>query len=221
MPTKRSQEFMDLKHGSDKKASKPLIEKRRRARINYSLSLLKALVIDSKTESTRQTKLEKADILEMTVQYLREIKKGQISVTSLDTRYAKKTFESGYMECVQQVELFLATLTNPNLAEVETDLKNRLKDHLWQCLQDKANSDESSQVDAQNRTPSPDQQSNSSSPVTSFFASNASTSQNGRSDNLFFENNLPQNDTPLKSHNFEQNKLCELRSRCYEYECQC
>nr|GFQ70944.1 transcription factor HES-4 [Trichonephila clavata] len=117
MPTKRSQEFMDLKHGNDKKASKPLIEKRRRARINHSLAQLKTLVIDSKSESTRQTKLEKADILEMTVQHLREIKKRETAVTALDARYGKKKFEIGFMECVRQVELFLATLMDSNLTE--------------------------------------------------------------------------------------------------------
>ena len=46
--------------------SKPLTEKRRRARINYSLSNLKALILDS---SSRNSKLEKADILELTVRY--------------------------------------------------------------------------------------------------------------------------------------------------------
>ncbi|KFM80255.1 Protein deadpan, partial [Stegodyphus mimosarum] len=76
MPTKRNRELMDLKHGSGKKASKPLMEKRRRARINHCLAQLKSLVVDpNTTERSRQTKLEKADILELTVRHLHEIKR--------------------------------------------------------------------------------------------------------------------------------------------------
>ncbi|KAB0797125.1 hypothetical protein PPYR_08119 [Photinus pyralis] len=71
---------------------KPLMEKKRRARINDSLETLKQILLDSKTtlkESTpkrngqRTTKLEKADILEMTVRYLQHLhnKLGQIQGT--------------------------------------------------------------------------------------------------------------------------------------------
>lgn len=58
------------------------MEKKRRARINDSLEALKQILLDSKTtlkESTsrkngqRTAKLEKADILEMTVTYLQHL----------------------------------------------------------------------------------------------------------------------------------------------------
>lgn len=58
------------------------MEKKRRARINDSLETLKQILLDSKTtlkESTdkkngqRTAKLEKADILEMTVRYLQHL----------------------------------------------------------------------------------------------------------------------------------------------------
>ncbi|KAL3269211.1 hypothetical protein HHI36_008293 [Cryptolaemus montrouzieri] len=61
---------------------KPLMEKKRRARINDSLETLKQMLLDSKTllkEGTskkngqRTAKLEKADILEMTVRYLQHL----------------------------------------------------------------------------------------------------------------------------------------------------
>lgn len=52
------------------------MEKRRRARINQSLAILKALILEStKNQSkttdgqTKHTKLEKADILELTVRH--------------------------------------------------------------------------------------------------------------------------------------------------------
>ncbi|CAN7987527.1 unnamed protein product, partial [Ixodes pacificus] len=60
--------------------SKPLMEKRRRARINRCLSQLKALLVDSSkpesfvlAQSPRHARLEKADILEMTVNHLQAL----------------------------------------------------------------------------------------------------------------------------------------------------
>lgn len=71
---------------SIKRTNKPLMEKRRRARINQSLAILKALILESAKASTstngkpgaasgtadgqpKHTKLEKADILELTVRH--------------------------------------------------------------------------------------------------------------------------------------------------------
>ncbi|CAL2040667.1 unnamed protein product [Caenorhabditis brenneri] len=58
--------------GSGRKIkNKPLMEKKRRARINRSLSQLKQILIqDEHKNSTQHSKWEKADILEMTVEYL-------------------------------------------------------------------------------------------------------------------------------------------------------
>lgn len=64
-----------------KRTNKPLMEKRRRARINQSLAILKALILEStkanssKTGDAHQpkhTKLEKADILELTVRHFQK-----------------------------------------------------------------------------------------------------------------------------------------------------
>lgn len=58
-----------------KRTNKPLMEKRRRARINQSLAILKALILESTTKNNKtegqpkHTKLEKADILELTVRH--------------------------------------------------------------------------------------------------------------------------------------------------------
>lgn len=60
------------KRAEPRRANKPLMEKRRRARINQSLAALKALILDSaKADNTKHSKLEKADILELTVRILR------------------------------------------------------------------------------------------------------------------------------------------------------
>lgn len=64
-----------------KRANKPLMEKRRRARINQSLAVLKALILEAAnqrsgsavgangTAGAKHAKLEKADILELTVRH--------------------------------------------------------------------------------------------------------------------------------------------------------
>ncbi|XP_056636637.1 helix-loop-helix protein lin-22-like [Diorhabda sublineata] len=62
-----------------RKIRKPMMEKKRRARINDSLETLKQILLESKTsfkeikKGQRTSKLEKADILEMTVQYLQQL----------------------------------------------------------------------------------------------------------------------------------------------------
>ncbi|MGH0185196.1 UNVERIFIED_CONTAM: hypothetical protein FKN15_029438 [Acipenser sinensis] len=57
-----------------RKNLKPLMEKRRRARINESLNQLKTLILPLiGKDNSRYSKLEKADILEMTVLFLKDI----------------------------------------------------------------------------------------------------------------------------------------------------
>lgn len=63
---------------SIRKIRKPLMEKKRRARINDSLETLKQILLKNTvaiTQGCRPTKLEKADILEMTVRYLQVLHK--------------------------------------------------------------------------------------------------------------------------------------------------
>ncbi|XP_003380318.1 protein deadpan [Trichinella spiralis] len=59
----------------ESEANKPLMEKRRRARINRSLDELKSMLICStKPSIPGHSKWEKADILEMTVQQMRTLR---------------------------------------------------------------------------------------------------------------------------------------------------
>lgn len=58
----------------DRKSNKPIMEKKRRARINNCLNQLKTLILESDHERSRHSKLEKADILEMTVRYLQTLR---------------------------------------------------------------------------------------------------------------------------------------------------
>ncbi|XP_053433307.1 transcription factor HES-4 isoform X2 [Nycticebus coucang] len=58
---------------------KPVMEKRRQARINESLAQLKTLILNAlRKESSRHSKLEKADILEMTVRHLQHLRRVQL-----------------------------------------------------------------------------------------------------------------------------------------------
>ncbi|KAI8502302.1 hypothetical protein Bbelb_198900 [Branchiostoma belcheri] len=59
-------------------SSKPIMEKRRRARINESLNQLKTLILEAQGKGTpSHSKLENADILDMTVKRLRELQRRQ------------------------------------------------------------------------------------------------------------------------------------------------
>merc|ERR1739842_233501 len=62
-----------------RKVMKPLIERKRRARINNCLDELKDLMVYAlQTEGESISKLEKADVLELTVKHLRKLKRQQM-----------------------------------------------------------------------------------------------------------------------------------------------
>uniref|UniRef100_A0A3B3I1A2 Hes family bHLH transcription factor 2 n=1 Tax=Oryzias latipes TaxID=8090 RepID=A0A3B3I1A2_ORYLA len=84
-----------------RKTMKPLMEKRRRARINDSLNLLKNLILPlTGKDKTRYSKLEKADILEMTVRFLRDI-------PLVNTKNPAHSYGEGYKACLQRVSAVL------------------------------------------------------------------------------------------------------------------
>uniref|UniRef100_A0A1I8EBQ6 Helix-loop-helix DNA-binding domain-containing protein n=4 Tax=Wuchereria bancrofti TaxID=6293 RepID=A0A1I8EBQ6_WUCBA len=67
----------------ERKLKKPLMEKRRRARMNECLDQLKHLLLH--ISPNHRTKLEKADILEMTVAYLNQMQHSPSPSTSFDS----------------------------------------------------------------------------------------------------------------------------------------
>ncbi|XP_077106493.1 transcription factor HES-5-like [Ranitomeya variabilis] len=82
---------------------KPEVEKLRRDRINSSIRQLR-LLLESEFQSHQpNTKLEKADILEMTVSYLKK-RHMLMNATSSST---KKTFQ-GYSQCLQETMHYLS-----------------------------------------------------------------------------------------------------------------
>ncbi|KAK3539843.1 hypothetical protein QTP70_013415 [Hemibagrus guttatus] len=84
-----------------RKTLKPLMEKRRRARINESLNKLKDLIVPLAGKDTaRYSKLEKADILEMTVRFLRELPSSPVKAKA-------DSYRDGYDACLHTVSALL------------------------------------------------------------------------------------------------------------------
>ncbi|XP_006885855.1 PREDICTED: transcription factor HES-2 [Elephantulus edwardii] len=106
-----------------RKSLKPLLEKRRRARINESLSQLKGLILPLLgKESSRYSKLEKADILEMTVRFLQELPTSPYPAV---TPAPSDSFSEGYRACLARLARVL-----PACHVLEPDVSARLLEHL-------------------------------------------------------------------------------------------
>ncbi|KAA0707530.1 Transcription factor HES-5 Hairy and enhancer of split 5 [Triplophysa tibetana] len=96
-PTIISDEHLHLNN----KLRKPIVEKMRRDRINRSIEQLKALMDPEFLKQQSDSKLEKADILEMTVSFMTH----QQSV--LDS--SSHAVNQGFSRCVHDIEHFLST----------------------------------------------------------------------------------------------------------------
>ncbi|CAH1775308.1 unnamed protein product [Owenia fusiformis] len=119
---------------ASKKSNKPVMEKRRRARINTCLSELKGLLVDfMKQEGSRHSKMEKADILEMTVRYLRQLQRTNLSATVRDPDSVAK-YHDGYNECADEVARYLTTIDG-----IDVHMRGRLLSHLAANVNTQAN----------------------------------------------------------------------------------
>ncbi len=96
---------------------KPLVEKLRRERINSSIEQLKSLLGPDFLKQQPDSKLEKADILEMTVCVLRRLQQQQQQAVD------SPAVDQGYSRCVQEVEHFLSR------EQVKTQSQRRLVNH--------------------------------------------------------------------------------------------
>ncbi|KAJ8264935.1 hypothetical protein COCON_G00140340 [Conger conger] len=92
-----------------KKVSKPLMEKKRRARINRCLDQLKTLLENYYTNNIRKRKLEKADILELTVKHLRNLQKIQHG-PPVNAKCSE--YQAGYRSCLTGVNQYLLMADN-------------------------------------------------------------------------------------------------------------
>lgn len=109
-----------------RRSTKPIMEKRRRARINHSLTELKNLILDAlKKDNARHSKLEKADILEMTVKHLQQLQRQQAARSIVSDNSVTDKFRAGYRECAAEVGRYLGRLDG-----VDGAVRQRVMGHL-------------------------------------------------------------------------------------------
>ena len=114
-----------------RKVMKPLLERKRRARINKCLDNLKDIMVNTlQSEGESITKLEKADVLELTVKHLRKLKRQNALGLTPQATYAGR-FRAGYSHCAQEVSKFMSQQTT---LEIDTHASARLLSHLSGCI---------------------------------------------------------------------------------------
>merc|ERR1712240_438652 len=110
-----------------RKVMKPMIERKRRARINACLDELKDLMVFAlQAEGESISKLEKADVLELTVSHLRKLKRQQM--LTLNPALDLDRFHAGYTTCATEVSRSLAS------TGVDVNIGSRLMGHLGHTL---------------------------------------------------------------------------------------
>ncbi|KAK3546816.1 hypothetical protein QTP86_003085 [Hemibagrus guttatus] len=99
---------------------KPIVEKMRRERINSSMEKLKSLLGGEFLKQQPDSRQEKADILEMTVYFLRRQQQQSHKKSSCST-----AADEGYSRCVQEAVNFLSQ------CQVHTQSQRRLLSHFF------------------------------------------------------------------------------------------
>ncbi|NP_001017901.1 hairy-related 13 [Danio rerio] len=122
----------------DRKTRKPIVEKKRRARINESLQDLRTLL----TNNDLQTKMENAEVLELTVKRVESILQSRSQETGTVTQEASERFAAGYIQCMHEVHTFVSTCPGIE-ARVAAELLNHLlesmplnENHLHEMIKD-------------------------------------------------------------------------------------
>ncbi|XP_012282779.1 enhancer of split mbeta protein [Orussus abietinus] len=114
-----------------RKVMKPMLERKRRARINRCLDELKDLMVTAlQAEGENVAKLEKADILELTVRHLHTLRAARRLTLTPESSYADR-FREGFTQCAQEVSTFLST---PVASAVHPAAGAQLMRHLGGCL---------------------------------------------------------------------------------------
>ncbi|XP_004931724.1 enhancer of split mbeta protein [Bombyx mori] len=128
-----------------RKVMKPMLERKRRARINRCLDELKDLMVTAlQAEGENVSKLEKADILELTVRHLHNLKQRGQLVVKPEMSYTER-FRAGFTQCATEVSQFIANATLAANAmqrqgPVDPQAGARLLQHLSNCIRRLENS---------------------------------------------------------------------------------
>lgn len=120
-----------------RKVMKPMLERKRRARINKCLDELKDIMVECLTqEGEHITRLEKADILELTVEHMKKLRAqkqlrlgGVIAGIQDSKATIAESFRAGYVHAANEVSKTLATVPG-----VSVDLGTQLMSHLGHRL---------------------------------------------------------------------------------------
>ncbi|KAH8295168.1 hypothetical protein KR018_008165, partial [Drosophila ironensis] len=122
-----------------RKVMKPMLERKRRARINKCLDELKDIMVECLTqEGEHITRLEKADILELTVEHMKKLRaQKQLRLSSVATSSQgadpklsiAESFRAGYVHAANEVSKTLAAVPG-----VSVDLGTQLMSHLGHRL---------------------------------------------------------------------------------------
>lgn len=118
------------KASEHRRITKPIMEKKRRARINNSLNDLKALILEAlNKDPARHSKLEKADILEMTVRHLQKLQRQQVAANIVNDPATLNKYRAGFSECASEVNRYLG-----NVDGFDQPLRQRILGHLNHCV---------------------------------------------------------------------------------------
>lgn len=108
-----------------RKVMKPLLERKRRARMNRCVEDLKDLLVGvCSPEGEPITKLEKADVLELAVNHLKSLQKHNGLAASALQRN-KESFSSGFRHCANEVNKFINDIPG-----IDISISQRLFHHL-------------------------------------------------------------------------------------------
>ncbi|XP_059931966.1 hairy-related 13 isoform X2 [Gadus macrocephalus] len=116
------EDYYGIQRG-DRKTRKPLVEKKRRARINESLQELRNLLADA------DSKMENAEVLEMTVKKVEDILQNRTQETDTLNREASERFAAGYIQCMHEVHMFVS-----NCPGIDATVAAELLNHLLECM---------------------------------------------------------------------------------------
>uniref|UniRef100_A0A3B4AGQ0 Hairy-related 13 n=1 Tax=Periophthalmus magnuspinnatus TaxID=409849 RepID=A0A3B4AGQ0_9GOBI len=110
---------------TDRKIRKPLVEKKRRARINESLQELRGLLADTDFHA----KMENAEVLELTVKKVEDILKNRNQESERMNREASERFAAGYIQCMHEVHMFVSSCPG-----IDATVAAELLNHLLECM---------------------------------------------------------------------------------------
>uniref|UniRef100_A0A3Q3B6X4 Transcription factor HES-7-like n=1 Tax=Kryptolebias marmoratus TaxID=37003 RepID=A0A3Q3B6X4_KRYMA len=117
---------------SRKRMLKPVVEKKRRDRINQSLAELRSLLLLSTSDPRLQNpKIEKAEILDLAVEYLKKWTDRRKPSNESGTPPLLGMESAGFQQCVSQLSSYMHKITPAQRAHLMEGLKHRAEGS-WQ-----------------------------------------------------------------------------------------